>query len=259
MKNLLKLEWHKIKYPYLFSLFIGILYSCIIILPFIYGYSYNHNIQIWQESNQVFDLIFPIIAVLPICWLMYYERKDNFLAYTLTRVSKKKYILSKWLMTSIGCATIIFVVSFAGLIFCLRFTRNIKFTGIELQGYDSSLKTFCGYYLVNKPYLYGLVLSIWRGIIGFLIGTLGFVLSLYINNIFIILTGPFVYTFLEHYILAILGVPYYSIVTSFDPSILDSHAISPVRILVGPFLLLVFTCGIIMYFSKIHKKNIYDI
>lgn len=257
IKNLLKLEWDKIKYPYLISLFIGILYSCIIILPFTSGYSYNHNIEIWQQSGQVFDLIFPLVAVLPTCWIMYYERKNNFLAYTLTRVSKKKYILSKWLMTSIGGATIIFVVSFVGLIFCINFTNNLNLTGIQLQGYDKSLEEFYGYYLVNKPYLYGLALSIWRGIIGFIVGTLGFVLSLYINNIFIILTGPFVYVFIVHYILAILGVPYYSIITSFDPSTLAPQAISTGRILIGPFLLIVLICSIIIHFFKIKKRSIY--
>lgn len=257
MKNLLKLEWDKIKYSYLISLFVGILYSCIIILPFTSGYSYNHNIEIWQQSSQIFDLIFPLVAVLPTCWLMYYERKDNFLIYTLTRVSKKKYILSKWLMTSIGSAIIIFMISFVGLIFCLNFTKNVNLTGIQLQGYDKSLKEFYGYYLVNKPYLYGLVLSIWRAIIGFIVGSLGFVLSLFINNIFIILTGPFVYVFISHYIFAILGVPYYSIITSFDPSTLAPGSISLGRLLVGVFLLVVLILGIIIYFSKIKKHNIY--
>ncbi|KYH30548.1 ABC-2 family transporter protein [Clostridium tepidiprofundi DSM 19306] len=259
IKNLLKLEWNKIKYPYLISLGVGILYSCLIILPFISGYSYNHKIEIWQQSNQVFDLIFPLLAVLPSCWLMYYERKNNFFIYNLTRVSKKKYIISKWLMTSIGSAMIIFVVSFAGLIFCLKFTNNVKLNAIKLNGYDTSLKEFYGYYLANKPYLYGLILSVWRAVIGFIIGTFGFVLSLYINNIFIILTGPFVYVFIESYMFAILGVPYYSIVTSFDPSILIAKVISLKRILVGPFLLIMVICIISIYFSCIKKKSIHYI
>lgn len=259
MKNLLRLEWNKIKHIYLFSLGIGILYSCIMILPFISGYSYNHNIEIWQESNQVFNLIFPLIAVLPTGWLMYYERKNNFLAYTLTRVSKKKYILSKWIINSTGSAIIIFVISFVGLIFCLNFTKNVELTGIALQGYDSTLEEFGGYYLVNKPYLYGLILSIWRAIIGFIIGTFGFVLSLYIDNLFIILTGPFVYTILENYILSLLGVPYYRLVTSFDPSILAPEIISLNRLLIGVMLLIVFIFSTIIYFSKFKKERVYNI
>jgi len=259
MKNLLKLEWYKIKYTYLISLGISILYGCLMILPFISGYSYNHKIEIWQQSNQVFDLIFPLFTVLPSCWLMYYERKNNFLIYNLTRISKKKYIISKWLTTSVGSMIIVFVVSFAGLIFCLKFTNNVKLTGIKLNSYDTSLKEFYGYYLANKPYLYGLLLSIWRSIIGFIIGTFGFVLSLYINNIFIILTGPFVYVLIQHYILSILGVPYYSIVTSFDPSTLAPIAVSLERILIGPFLLIIFICITIIYFSKLKRNSMYDI
>lgn len=258
-KNLIKLEWYKVKYPYIISLLISIIYSCLIILPYTSGYSYNHNIEIWQNSNQITDLIFPLIAVLPTCWLMYYERKNNFLIYTITRVSPKKYILYKLLMISLLSALIVFIVSFSGLIFSSIFTSHIGLTGIELQGYDRSLNQFGGYYLVNNPYLYGLVLSLWRAFIGAIVGILGFILSLYIDNIFIILTAPFVYVFISHYILALLGVPYYSIITSFDPSTLAMNAISIERLLVGPTLLLLIIFCTLTYFSKIKKAKIYEI
>lgn len=258
-KNLIKLEWYKIKYPYIISLFISIIYSCLIILPYTSGYDYNHNIEIWQRANQITDLIFPLIVVLPTCWLMYYERKNNFLIYTITRVSPKKYILYKLLMISLVSASIIFIVSFIGLIICSIFTSHIELTGIELQGYDRSLNQFGGYYLANNPYLYGLILSLWRAFIGAAVGILCFVFSLYINNIFIVLTAPFVYVFISHYILSILGVPYYSLITSFDPSTLAANAISIERLLAGPTLLLLVIVCTLTYFSKIKKAKIYEI
>lgn len=259
MVNLLKLEWHKIKVIFSITVILGLIYSCVIILPFIKGYSYNHNIEIWQESNQILSLIFPLIATLPASWLMYYERKDKFLAYTLNRTSMKKYLLSKWIISSVFSALLIFLISFIGLIFCMVFTKNIELTGISLQGYDTTLQEFAGYYLANNPYLYGFVLSLWRSIIGFIIGTLGFVLSLYIDNLFIIMTGPFVYSIIENYVLSLLGMPYYRLVTAFDPSILDPNVITVPKLLIGPFFLLLFIGIVQLYFSIFKKRNIYEI
>lgn len=260
MKNtLIKLEWDKLKYPYIISLVISLIYSCLILIPYTSGYDYNHHIEIWQNAHNITSLIFPLMVVLPTCWLMYYERKNNFLVYTITRVSPKKYILNKLLMISSLSALIIFAVSFLSMICCLVFTSHIELTGIEIQGHDRTLEQFCGYFLVNNPILYGLILSFWRALIGTGVGILGFVFSLYINNIFIVLTAPLAYVFISHYILAILGVPYYSIITSFDPSSLAAKAISIERLLVGPILLILTIICVLIYFSTVKKAKIYEI
>lgn len=253
MTNLLKLEFQKLKYPYLISLMIAILYSGLIIIPFQSGYLYSYNIEVWEESGELFTMLFPLFAVVPTCWLMYYERKNGFLNYTVTRVSKKKYVMTKWLVSSLGGSLIVFIVSITGLILCLYVIPDVT-----PQGTDHALNKFAGDYFVHHPLLYGLILSLWRMVIAFFIATLGFVLSLYINNIFIVLTGPFVYSIVENFILAILGVPYFRLVTSFDPSSLQASAITVQRLLVGPLLLVLFISGLFWYFHFFKKETIFS-
>ena len=60
-----------------------------------------------------------------------------------------------------------------------------------------------GNLFVNQPLMYSFLISIWRSLIAIIIATMGFVLSFYIDNIFIILTGPFyLYYFRELYIVS---------------------------------------------------------
>jgi hypothetical protein len=169
---------------------------------------------------------------------MFYERKDSFIIYSLLRTSKKKYLLTKWLITSFGGGLIVFLVSITSLFFSL-FIVPEKLPTVN----DYALKNFAGHYFVNFPLQYGLVLSLWKGIIGFLIATFGFVLSLIVNNLLVILTGPFIYAILENFTLSILNVPYFRLVTSFDLNTLTASAISVDRLIVGPLIL----CLLIMF------------
>ena len=252
MLNLISSEINKLKYPYIVSIIVAILYSCLMIIPVTSGYSYNYNIEVWEESGQLFTVLFPLFACIPTIWLMYFERKDGFISYTVTRISKKKYILVKWLVVSIGGAFIVFLVSFAGLITTLFFMPDVEKTGT-----DYAINSFAGDFFVHKPFLYGLILSFWRMFIGFIVATFGFILSLFINNIFIVLTGPFVYSVLENYILAFSGIPQYRLLTSFEPHALTPSAITIERLLVGPSILLVFSFGLLLYFKYVKKTSVY--
>ncbi|KZE64312.1 hypothetical protein AWM68_14585 [Fictibacillus phosphorivorans] len=251
--QLIKIEIKKLIYPYLAFLLFALLYSSLIIIPFTTGYQYNYNIEIWEESGELFRMLFPLFAVVPTCWLMYYERKNGFLSYTITRVSKKRYITTKWLVSSIGGALIVFLVSFVGLLITIYYLPEVT----PATGNNNALNRYAGDAFVNDPLLYGFLLSLWRGVIGFLVSSFGFALSLYINNIFIVLTGPFVYLILENFVLSVLGFPFFRLVTSFDPNTLDIGAITTERLLVGPILLIILISAYLGYFKKFKNESIY--
>lgn len=253
MIQLVKLEFNKIKYIYFISIVVAILSSLIMVTSVVTGYRYDHNIQIWEQSGDVFRVFFPIFAVLPTCWLMYYEKLNGFMGYVHTRVSLQKYITIKWLTVSFFGASIVFLVSFTSLIISLYFIPEVV---PSLT--DKTINRYAGYYLVHKPFLYGFLLCLWKGVIGFLIASLGFSLSLYVNNLLLILVGPFIYLMLENFLLAILNVPYFRLITSFDPSSLSSSVIHTHRLLIGPILLIVFTSGFILYFKFIRGKTLLD-
>ncbi len=252
MKNLIKIEWSGMKWIYLLVILAGIIYSSAMVFLKLNGYSYDYNIQIWQESNEILGLIFPVFAVLPTCWSMYYERKNNYLMYTALRISKFKYIITKWLMSAIFGALVIFTISFSGLLTSLYLINTV-----EPSGTDYAVKSFMGFYLVHEPLMYGIALSLWRGMIGFLVATMGFILSVFSSNLFIILSGPFVYCILENFLLAILNVPYYRLVTSFSPYLLSPEAVTLGRLLVGPLILGFAIISISIYFKAVRKEKIF--
>ena len=116
-----------------------------------------------------------------------------------------------------------------------------------------------GNLFVNQPLMYSFLISIWRSLIAIIIATMGFVLSLYIDNIFIILTGPFIYTILENFILSVLRVPQYRLVTSFDPTIVDEKMITVFSMIAGPMIAILFIGLIVVFNSKIKKTLIYKV
>ena len=67
--------------------------------------------------------------------------------------------------------------------------------------------------------------------------TFGFVLALYCKNIFVILTGPFVYSVLENFVLAILRLERLRLVVAFDPAAVDPKVVSISSFLFGPIVL----------------------
>lgn len=257
MYNLIKLELRKIKFAYLTSLCMGLLYSGLIVFVYTSGWSFNVNIQIWDMSVQVLCYIYPFFAVMPTCWLLYYERKNHFLAYTQNRVSKKQYILSKYLVSSIGGGGMIFFMSMIGLIISLYIIPQVKDFLNPIENVINAV--FQGKYYVYHSFMYGFILSLWRFIIGFLIASLGFVLSLYLKNLFIIFTFPFVYTIGENIIFSLCGLHRYMLFTSFAPTYMDGKFISYYGLLIGPFVLIIAIITSIFYFSVIKKIKIFEI
>ena len=79
--------------------------------------------------------------------------------------------------------------------------------------------------------------SLWRGIVSLFVMTFGFVLALYCKNIFVILTGPFVYSVLENFVLAILRLERLRLVVAFDPAAVDPKVVSISSFLFGPIVL----------------------
>lgn len=242
MLHFIKIEISKLKYPYFITLIIALLYSSGLVISYQYGYIYHHNIEVWENSGTLITLFFPFFAVVPACWLMFCDRKKGYDSPNYAGESKIKYIIAKWFVSAISGTFITFFISFIGLIIALYFIPGVKPLG---SGY--AIKNYAGFYFVNHPFFYGLVLSCWRALIGFIIASFGFVLWLYFKNIFVVFTGPFSYLIVEDIILSNLGVPYFRLITSFDPSNLSSNVITTERLLVGPLLLVLVSSGLLCF------------
>ena len=157
---------------------------------------------------------------------------------------------------------IVFGISMASLLIALYVVPSIppNIYSFDLAGNPISVKEdrLFGEVYGNHPFIYGLISSIWKGFIGSLVALFGFVLSLYSRNLFVILTGPFLYTILENFSLSSFGLEGYRLITAFEPSTIYVGNLSLGSFIIGPVLLiLVITCYVVyMLFGA--KKSVYE-
>ncbi|WP_211746984.1 ABC transporter permease [Paenibacillus sp. Marseille-Q4541] len=263
MRNLLLLEWRKLKLPVLITL-IGLSLTVSVLTGTLYkSYALEHDLEAWEVGISFIVFLFPLISVLPVGWLMYFERKDQFLMYTLPRVKKSRYLLSKWIVVAGSSFLIMFVAMLIGVITALYIKPDIvpvyslvnPDTGEVIPRLES--EHFLGSMFVHQPLTYGVLLSLWQGFLSAIIATLGFILSLFISNIFIILTGPFLYVTMENFALSLLHLEVYRIYVSFNPEFYDADKHGYWPLLMGPLLALLFTAFIAFYCGKIKKITVY--
>lgn len=50
------------------------------------NYTLHYDLEAWEVGTELFSLLYPLFVVVPLCWNLYYERKNNFLLYVMPRV-----------------------------------------------------------------------------------------------------------------------------------------------------------------------------
>ena len=164
-------------------------------------------------------------------WNLYYERKNNFLLYVMPRVKMKKYLTAKWIAYALGALCIIVIPYVLSAVFALYVKPSV------VPFVENPFRHVFENAFIKTPLLYAVALSLWRGIVSLFVMTFGFVLALYSKNIFVILTGPFVYSVLENFVLAILRLERLRLVVAFDPAAVDPKVVSISSFLFGPIVL----------------------
>ena len=257
MFRLIKNEFEKLKIPVILTITILSITAITLTCTIYKGYSLDYPLEAWEVGCNVLNFLFPLFVVIPICWNMYYERKNKFLLYTIPRVGKAKYLMAKWVTAAISAFAIIFIPYLLSAIFALYVNAPIA-PNLRPEGVAPFAHIYFDTF-VDTPLLYALMLSLWKGVIGVMVMSLGFMLSLYVKNVFIILTGPFIYSILENFSLAILQRPEYRLVTSFEPTSVSCNAVSLISPVVGPLLLIVFTVITWVFVAKLKRKSVYEV
>ncbi|BBF42406.1 hypothetical protein lbkm_1088 [Lachnospiraceae bacterium KM106-2] len=264
MKNLIKSQIKKYRWSVLSACLIASLFTCFMIYQVANSYSLELDLETWEIATKYIAFLFPLLVVIPTCWSLYYEKKNRYLIYTLPRISKKKYVLANWLVSALAGGLILFISMMIGVIVALyvkpEITSNLSYIDpVTEQAVSISNYHILGEIFVKQSLLYGVILSVWRAIIGMIIATMGVVFALCFDNIFVILTGPFVYVLLENFLFSVLGKPEYRLVTSFDPSCIDFHRITIQSMLVGPAIAIILTAAIYIYVIKIKKHDPFQV
>ena len=200
MPQLIKNECKKMFLPVLLTTVALTIIMCVLIEKLYLSYTLHYDLEAWEVGTGGFSLLYPLFVVIPLCWNLYYERKNNFLLYIAPRVPVKKYLTAKWTAYALGAFCIMAVPYLLSAVYAIDI--KVPVVPPETNTFSHVFQTA----FVEKPLLYAAVLSCWRGVIGILAMTFGFVLAMYCKNIFVILTGPFIYSILENFIMAILSL-----------------------------------------------------
>lgn len=253
MFRLMKLEFKKVRIPVIFTILALTIVSCVLTLTLYKNYALSYELEAWEIGTEFWGLLFPLFVVIPLCWNLYYEKKDNFLVYVNSRISEKKYLRTKWLIYAMSAFCIVVIPLVISAIVALYVKEPIIQNAVQ---FEESATPFSHIFLnmfIDRPLMYAILLSCYRGILGILVMTFGFVFSKYTKNIFVILTGPFVYAILENFILAILQLEQFRLVTAFSPNSISPSSVSFLSFIVGPILLIIVMFLFIVYQRK--KKN----
>lgn len=248
---MLFLELKKIKKTVLAILFGTTILACILTCTLYRNYQICFVLDPWEIGTEYFGLLFPLLVTVPICWQLYYERRNRFLIYTLPRISKRRYLGTKWLAYAVSAFLILFIPYF------LSALCSIYIVNPSLQPPSEKYIHIFHSLFKEAPLVYSLLLSLWKGLLGVLVMSFGFVLALYSGNLFITLTAPFVYVVLENFGWAILRLEQYRLVTAFEPSSLSSAVVSGASFVVGPLLLCVVIGVSALYYSKVKHDSVY--
>ena len=237
--------------PFLLTTLAGVVLMVIAIFNVANTYSLYYRIEIWITAVPFFSMIYPLLSSVPFCWRFFYERKDGYLKYTVKRYPLKRYVIENFVASGLLVFLCIFIISFSSAIISLFLVSPQTDISKNVPAFEKEL---LGFILLNNPILYSFILSLWRGVLGAIYFTFGFVLSLFYNNIFIVMTAPFVYSILENFTMSILGCPQNSIITSFMPTRLAYGYTALYNLLVGPAVLIGIT-GLLFLYEYIKRRK----
>ena len=86
MFRLMKNEWKKIWIPVLLTLIVVTVAACTMTATMYPDYSLTYTLDAWEVGTEYLSLLYPLFVVLPVCWNLHQERKNNFLVYVQPRV-----------------------------------------------------------------------------------------------------------------------------------------------------------------------------
>lgn len=121
------LEIKKLAKPVLFTIGALTLLTCILSCTLYKDYSIYFDIDAWEIGTEYLGLLFPLFVTVPVCWELYYERRDHFLVYTLPRIRKRAYLGAKWCACALSAFLILFLPYFLSALAALFATAPKEF------------------------------------------------------------------------------------------------------------------------------------
>ncbi|MBD5542888.1 MAG: hypothetical protein HDR01_01245 [Lachnospiraceae bacterium] len=135
--------------------------------------------------------LLPVFATLPFAASFCKERKNNAIAFIVSREGRKKYCLVKYLVNMLSGG---FVVAIGTAILLFMLLLMFPMTGSDYQDVTTA-DMFHAWAAVNSPMQYcivEIVLGFCRGIIW---SSVALLISLYVNDSFVVTASPYLFSY----------------------------------------------------------------
>lgn len=211
-----------------------------------------YPIEIWYHGCTIMDFFLPLLVSLPFSYVMLMKRKCRFIEYVAVRVKKTSYIHKQILAGMLLSAVAVFLMYFISLFVSVNFFYQGATGG---SGY---VKNYVfGTYQVESPMLFGFVWCLWKGIVASLFTWFGYMIALYIDNIFVVSLAPFIYCMAENMITGIIQIPEYSVLTSYVLNRLSPEVMHVWTFAIG-VVVFVFITSIITFGVALRRRRLYE-
>ncbi len=228
---------------------IALLVSCKVIAS---NTAICYPIEMWLQGCSIVDFFLPLLASIPFSFVLLMKRKNGFLTYVSLRTNKKIYIAKQILTGMLLGGVAVFLMYYISLVV------SVTLFPIESFNEREHIKDYLwGTYQANSPLLFGLFWCIWKGFVGSLFTGFGYLLGLFVDNLFVVSLAPFLYCMAENMITAILEIPEYSIVTSYVLNRLSPSSMKMIFYVVGVVGYLCIT-AIILFVLRIRRRRLYE-
>lgn len=145
MLNLIKNECKKVFLPVLLTAAALAGIMCMLTEKLYLSYTLHYDLEAWEVGTGGFSLFYPLFAVIPLCWNLYYERKNNFLLYIAPRVPVKKYLAAKWTAYALGAFCITAVPYLLAAVYALYIKAPV------VPPETNTFRMFSKRHLLNGP------------------------------------------------------------------------------------------------------------
>ena len=211
--------------------------------------SYIYAIEIWNYGREYLHVLYPFVFTAPFCRIFFYEKKGNFWKNINNRENLNVYIRKRIILMTGLSSLAMFIVSFGSLLFAYA----IAPIGRDMDFEPVIKYMFYGSYQIEYPIIYAFLLSSWRAVLTAIYTLFSVGVTMVSKNIFISMTGAFIYSIVENFVTAILQFPEWSICTSFYPNRLKSSVVTFPGLLAGALVLGLITVLVFVYCRKKEK------
>lgn len=217
------------------------------------SYELYYAAQAWEMASQIGCILLPIVVAIPACVLLFQEKKSGFFKYVSCRETIFQYVRRKYIAGAIYGFLIGFLVS---LIVFLACQMGIITLSLNPQSVNNTIVEthFYGKFFVEHPFIYGIALSVWRGVIGALYGFASCVFAMYVKQMYVALLAVFAWVQVTGFILAIVGKPQYALDYSFEPEALVAPATN-----IGTMLISVLISMLVVSIYKYKMEKNYEV